>query len=73
MSGYWGCFQVRMHLTACLKFCLVMVFLLKFLRLKIYFYNPPVVDQLLFLTLELIVKQKNKNKKKRKKKKRKEN
>ena len=31
---------LRMHLTACLVFCLVMIFLLNFLRFKIYFHSP---------------------------------
>ena len=83
MSGYcclsgFGIIQVRMHLTGCLKFCLVMVFLLKFLGLKIYFHSSSGLGQLLFLTLELIVKtkktktktkQKKKTRKKKKKKK----
>ena len=51
-------FPVRMHLTACLVFCLVMIFLLKLLRLKIYFHNPSGLGQVLFLTLEFIVKTK---------------
>ena len=51
-------FPVRMHLTACLVFCLVMIFLLKLLRLKIYFYSPSELGQVLFLTLKLIVKAK---------------
>ena len=63
MSGYC-CFPgfvilpVRMHLTACLVFCLVMIFLLKLLGLKIYFHSPSGLGQALFLTLELIVKAK---------------
>ena len=51
-------FPVRMHLTACLVFCLVMIFLLKLLRLKIYFHNPSGLGQVLFLALEFIVKTK---------------
>ena len=49
---------VRMDLTACLVFYLVIIFLLKLLRLKIYFHSPSGLDQVLFLTLELIVKAK---------------
>ena len=51
-------FPVRKHLTACLVFCLAMIFLLKLLRLKIYFPNPSGLGEVLFLTLELIVKTK---------------
>ena len=51
---------VRMHLTACLVFCLVMIFLPKLLGLKIYFHRPSGLVQVLFLTLELIVKAKKK-------------
>ena len=63
MSGYC-CFPgfvilpVRMHLTACLVFCLVMISLLKLLGLKIYFHSPSELGQVLFLTLKLIVKAK---------------
>ena len=63
MSGYC-CFPgfvilpVRMHLTACLVFCLVMIFLLKLLGLKIYFHSPLGLDQVMFLTSELILKAK---------------
>ena len=63
MSGHC-CFPssvilaVRMHLTDCLVFCLVMIFLLKLLGLKIYFHSPSGVGQVLFLALELIVKAK---------------
>ena len=63
MSGYC-CFPgfvilpVRMHLNACLVFCLVTIFLLKFLGLKIYFHSPLGLDQVMFLTSELIVKAK---------------
>ena len=63
MSGYC-CFPgfvilpVRIHLTACLVFCLVMISLLKFLGLKIYFHSPSELGQVLFLTLKLIVKAK---------------
>ena len=49
---------VRMHLTTCLVFCLVMIFLLQLLGLKIYFYSPSRLGQGLFLTSELIVKAK---------------
>ena len=50
MSGYY-CFPgfvilpVRMHLTACLVFCLVMIFLLKLLDLKIYFHSSSRLGQ----------------------------
>ena len=37
---------MRNHLIACLVFCLVMVFLLRFLGLKIYFRSPSGLDQL---------------------------
>lgn len=47
-----------MHLTACLVLCLVINFLLKLLELRIYFDNPSC--QVLFVTLELIVKKKKK-------------
>ena len=63
MSGYC-CFRhfiippVRMHFTACLVFCLVMISLLKLLGLKIYFHSPSELGQVLFLTLKLIVKAK---------------
>ena len=63
MSGYC-CFPgfvilpVRMHLTACLVFCLVMISLLKLLGLKIYFHSPSELGQVLFLNLKLIVKAK---------------
>ena len=63
MSGYF-CFPdfvilpVRMHLTACLAFCLVMISLLKLLGLKIYFHSPSELGQVLFLTLKPIVKAK---------------
>ena len=50
--------SLRMHLTACLVFCLVMIFLLNLLVFKIYFRNHSELDQLLFLILELIVKEK---------------
>ena len=46
----------RMHLTACIMFCFVMIFLLKLLGLKIYFHSHSGLGQVLFLTLELIVK-----------------
>ena len=49
---------VRKHLTACLVFCLVMIFLLKLLGLKIYFHSPSGLGQVLLLTLEFIVKAK---------------
>ena len=49
---------VRMHLTVCLVFCLVMIFLLKLLRLKIYFHDPSGLGRVPFLILELIVKAK---------------
>ena len=52
---------VRMNL-ACLDswfgYCLVMISLLKFLGLKLYFRSPSGFGQVLFLTLELIVKTK---------------
>ena len=63
MGGYC-CFTgfvilpVRMHLAACLVFCLVMISLLKLLELKIYFHNPSKLGQVLLLTLRLIVKAK---------------
>ena len=63
MNGYC-CFPgfvilpVRMHLTACLIFCLVMIFLLKRLGLKIYFHSASGLGQIRFLFLELIVKAK---------------
>ena len=63
MSGY-RCFPglvilpVRMYLTACLVFCLVMISVLKLLRLKTYFHSPSELSQALFLTLKLIVKAK---------------
>ena len=47
---------VKIHLSSCLV--LVMIFLLKLLRLKIYFHNPSELGQVLFLTLEFIVKTK---------------
>ena len=47
---------VKIHLSSCLV--LVMIFLLKLLRLKIYFHNPSGLGQVLFLTLEFIVKTK---------------
>ena len=46
-----------MHLTARLVFCLVIIFLLKLLGLKGNFYSPSGLNQVLFLTLELIVKE----------------
>ena len=49
---------VRMHLTACLVLFFVFIFLLKLLGLKIYFHSPSEHGQVLFLTLELIVKAK---------------
>ena len=49
---------VRMHLTVCLVFCLVMIFLLKLLRLEIYFHDPSGLGRVPFLILELIVKAK---------------
>ena len=49
---------VRMHLTACLVFCFVMISLLKLLELKIYFHSPSELGQVQFLTLKLIVKAK---------------
>ena len=49
---------VRMYLTASLVFCLVMIFLLKLLGLKIYFHSSSGLGQVLFLTLELVVKTK---------------
>ena len=63
MSGYcclpsFVTLPVRMHLTACLAFCLLMILLLKLLGLKIYFHSPSGLGQMLFLTLELIVKTK---------------
>ena len=66
MSGYrvfsgFFILLVRMHLTACrLVFCLVMIFLLKLLGLKINFHSRLGLGQVLFLTLELIVKLKRK-------------
>ena len=63
ISGYC-CFPgfvillVWMHLTACIVFCLVMIFLLRLLRLKIYLHSPSGIDQVLFLTLNLNVKAK---------------
>ena len=63
MSGYC-CFPdfvflpVRSHLTVCLVFCLVMISLLKLLGFKIYFHSPSGLGQVLFFTLELIVKTK---------------
>ena len=62
MSGYcyfpgFVILQVKMHLTACIVFCLVMVFLQEPLGLKIYFHSPSMNGQVLFLTLELIVKE----------------
>ena len=63
ISGYC-CFPdfvilpVRTHLTVCPVFYLVMIFLLKLLGLKIYFHIPSGRGQVLFLTLELIVKAK---------------
>ena len=47
---------VKMRLIACLAFCLVMIFLLKLLGLKINFHSPSGHGQVLFLTSELIVK-----------------
>ena len=43
-SGYYFLpgfvvFPMRMHLTACLVFCLVMIVLLKLLGLKVYFHS----------------------------------
>ena len=63
MSGYccfpgFAILPVSMHLTASLVFCLVMIFLLKRLGLKIYFSSPSWVGQVSFFTLELIVKAK---------------
>ena len=49
---------VKIHLSSCLA--LVMIFLLKLLRLKIYFHNPSELGRVLFRTLELIVKEKKK-------------
>ena len=49
---------VKMHLTACLVFCLVMISLLKLLGLKICFHSSLELGQVLFLTLKLIVKAK---------------
>ena len=63
MSGYC-CFPgfvilpVRMHLTACLVFCLVMIFLLKPLELKSI--STALQGLAKFLTLELIAKAKRK-------------
>ena len=63
MGGYC-CFlgfvilPVRMHLTACLVFCLVMISLIKLLGLKIYFHSSSELGQVLFLTLKLFVKAK---------------
>ena len=56
----WLCFilPVRMYLTACLVFCLVMISVLKLLRLKIYFHSRSELSQALFLTLKPIVKAK---------------
>ena len=61
MSGYccfprFSILPVRVHLTPCLAICLVMIFLLKLLGLKIYFRSPTGIDQVLFLTLELILR-----------------
>ena len=47
-----------MHLTTCLVFYSVMIFLVKLLRSKVYFHSPSVLGQVLFCTLELIVKTK---------------
>ena len=54
ISGY--CFfpgsvilPVRMHLTVCLVFCLVMISLLKLLGLKIYLHSPSELGEVLFL------------------------
>ena len=63
MSGYccfpgFAILPVRVHLTACLVFCLVIVFLLKLIGLKICFHSPSGLGQVLFPTLELIVKAK---------------
>ena len=60
MSGYccfpgFVIFPKKMHLTACLVFCLAMISLLKLLGLKIYFHSPSELGQVLFLTLKLIV------------------
>ena len=60
MSGYccfpgFNILPVRMHLTACLVLCLVMIFLLKLTRLKMFFHSPSELGQVLLLTLKLIV------------------
>ena len=52
---------VRMHLTACFVFCLLMIFLSKLLGLKIYFHSLSGVDQVLFLTVQFIVNTKAEN------------
>ena len=49
---------VRMYLTACLVFSLLIIILLKLLVLKIYFHSTSGHGQVLFLTLELIGKAK---------------
>ena len=61
MSGYcwfpgFVILPVRMHLTACIGFYLVMIFLLKLFGLNIYFHSYSGLGQVLFFTLELIVK-----------------
>ena len=66
MSGYcylrgFVIIPVRMYFIACLVFRLTMSFLLKFLGSKICFYSPSRLDQVLCLTLELIVKAKRRN------------
>ena len=49
---------VRMHLTSCLVFCLVMIFLLKPLGYEISFHSTSGLGQVFVLTLELIRKKK---------------
>ena len=51
---------VRMHLTSCLVFCLVMISLQKLIGLEIYFHSPSELDQVLFFFLKAIVKAKEK-------------
>ena len=51
---------VRIHLTASLVLFLVMIFLLKLFELKIFFHSPSDLDQVLFSTLEFIVRTKRK-------------
>ena len=64
MNGYCAfpgfvILPVRMNLTCLYSWfgrCLVMISLLTFLGLKLYFHSPSGFGQVLFLTLELIVK-----------------